>query len=136
MLVMVVGASGAVGQALVPKLVAAGHQVVATARRAPQDVPAGVTTRAVDLLDRSSVVTAVEQIQPEAIHPSGHCPERARQQPAALRSRVRDHQPAAHRRHSCLDRRHLRHGQAAAAGGAKLLRMAVGVDRWSGEDRD
>lgn len=67
MLVMLIGASGAVGRALVPKLVAAGHEVVATARRAPEDVPAGVTTRELDLLDRSAVVKAVAEIQPEAV---------------------------------------------------------------------
>lgn len=67
MRVMVVGASGVVGRPLLRRLAAAGHEVVATARRTPRDVPDGVTTRILNVLDESAVAAAVEQIEPEAI---------------------------------------------------------------------
>ena len=67
MRVLVVGASGAVGRPLLSKLVDAGHDVVAAARRTPHDVPAGVTARSLDLLDRVGVYALMSQLQPQAV---------------------------------------------------------------------
>ena len=70
MKVFVAGAGGAVGAALVPKLVAAGHEVVATARtaqRLEEIERQGAHGVAMDGLDRAQVLEAVGQARPEAI---------------------------------------------------------------------
>jgi 2-alkyl-3-oxoalkanoate reductase len=70
MRVFVTGATGAVGQYLVPGLVAAGHQVTATTR-SPGKVArlreAGAEPAVVDGLDREAVLAAVRAAAPEVI---------------------------------------------------------------------
>ena len=68
MKVLLIGASGVVGRQLVPQLLAAGHEVVATTRSAPAPaaVP-GLTHRPLDLLDRDAVRTLVGEVRPQAI---------------------------------------------------------------------
>ena len=56
MKVLVTGASGAIGRRLVPRLEAAGHDVVGVARSAGTGV-----TQAVDVLDRAAVLAAVRR---------------------------------------------------------------------------
>ena len=70
MRIFVAGATGAVGQHLVPGLIAAGHEVTATTRS--QDKAArlraqGATPVVVDGLDRPAVLAAVKAAQPAAI---------------------------------------------------------------------
>jgi nucleoside-diphosphate-sugar epimerase len=70
MRIFVAGATGAVGQHLVPGLIAAGHEVTATTRS--QDKAArlrdqGATPAVVDGLDRSGVLAAVKAARPDAI---------------------------------------------------------------------
>lgn len=71
MRVLVVGASGVVGQQLVPMLLAEDHDVIATttgsgrARLDLQDLGAGVVT--LDLLDRSAVRAAVRGAEPDVV---------------------------------------------------------------------
>jgi nucleoside-diphosphate-sugar epimerase len=70
MRVFVAGATGAVGQHLVPRLIAAGHQVTATTRspaKAAKLTSQGATPAIVDGLDRDSVRTAVMAAKPDAI---------------------------------------------------------------------
>ena len=70
MRVFVTGATGAVGQHLVPGLVAAGHEVTATTRtpgKAGQLRAAGATPAVVDGLDRAAVLAAVRAAAPEVI---------------------------------------------------------------------
>ncbi len=70
MRVFVAGATGAIGQYLVPSLVAAGHEVTGTTRstaKAAALQAAGVTPVIVDGLDRSAVLDAVKAAQPEVI---------------------------------------------------------------------
>lgn len=70
MRVLVAGGSGAIGRQLVPKLVAEGHQVVATARSSPKlaEIRArGATAVLMDGLDRASVRAAVLGARPEVI---------------------------------------------------------------------
>jgi nucleoside-diphosphate-sugar epimerase len=70
MRVFVAGATGALGQHLVPGLVAAGHEVTATTRT-PGKVArlreAGAVPVVVDGLDREAVIAAVEAAAPEVI---------------------------------------------------------------------
>jgi nucleoside-diphosphate-sugar epimerase len=70
MRVFVAGATGAVGRRLVPRLRAAGHDVVATTR-SPEKVDQlsrlGVEPLVVDGLDASAVSEAVARTQPDAI---------------------------------------------------------------------
>jgi len=72
MKILLVGASGAIGKRLVPSLVAAGHQVVASTRTAAKATAlraAGVETVVLDLLDRSAVMSVVTSVRPDvAIH--------------------------------------------------------------------
>ncbi|MFF5637685.1 NAD-dependent epimerase/dehydratase family protein [Streptomyces sp. NPDC012825] len=58
MRVLVAGATGAVGRQLVPRLEAAGHEVVGISRRGP---------RPVDVLDAEAVRRAVAAIAPDAV---------------------------------------------------------------------
>lgn len=70
MRVFVAGATGAVGRRLVPQLVAAGHEVVATTRT-PGKVELvrtmGATPMVLDGLDRTAVGEAVDRAAPDAI---------------------------------------------------------------------
>jgi nucleoside-diphosphate-sugar epimerase len=80
MRVFVAGASGAVGRPLVPRLVAAGHEVTGTTRsqeRAEAIRAAGATPAVVDALDAQALRSAIEQAAPEVIvHELTALPER------------------------------------------------------------
>jgi 2-alkyl-3-oxoalkanoate reductase len=70
MRVFVTGATGALGQHLVPGLVAAGHEVTATTRKpgmAAQLREAGAQPVVVDGLEREAVIAAVRAASPEVI---------------------------------------------------------------------
>lgn len=70
MKVFLAGATGAVGKQLVPRLVAAGHDVVGTTRsESKQDAISelGATPVVLDALDAEQVAEAVAEAQPEAI---------------------------------------------------------------------
>ena len=70
MRVFVTGATGALGRHLVPKLVAAGHEVTATTRtpgKVAQLREAGATPAVLDGLDREAVIAAVRAAAPEVI---------------------------------------------------------------------
>jgi len=70
MRVFVAGATGVIGQYLVPSLVAAGHEVTGTTRstaKAAALQAAGATPVIVDGLDRRAVLDAVKAAQPEVI---------------------------------------------------------------------
>jgi nucleoside-diphosphate-sugar epimerase len=70
MKVFVAGATGAIGKQLVPRLVAAGHEVHGMTRSASKEAmlrELGATPVVADALDRDQVTRAVEQTQPEVI---------------------------------------------------------------------
>jgi 2-alkyl-3-oxoalkanoate reductase len=70
MRVFVTGATGALGQHLVPGLVAAGHEVTATTRtqgKTGQLRAAGAVPVVLDGLDRAGVIAAVRAAEPEVI---------------------------------------------------------------------
>jgi nucleoside-diphosphate-sugar epimerase len=70
MKVLVAGATGAVGGALVPALVRAGHEVVGTTRspaKADALRAAGAEPLVLDILDREATVKAVTRVEPDAI---------------------------------------------------------------------
>jgi 2-alkyl-3-oxoalkanoate reductase len=70
MRVFVAGATGVIGQSLIPSLVAAGHEVTGTTRspaKAAQLKSAGATPAIVDGLDRQAVLDAVRAARPEVI---------------------------------------------------------------------
>ncbi len=70
MKVFVAGATGAIGRQLVPRLVAAGHEVVAMTRTASKHQPLrgmGAHPVSADALSRESVAAAVAQAAPQAI---------------------------------------------------------------------
>jgi nucleoside-diphosphate-sugar epimerase len=70
MRVFVTGATGALGQHLVPGLVAAGHEVTATTRtpgKVAQLRAAGAEPVVLDGLDREAVITVVQAASPEVI---------------------------------------------------------------------
>jgi 2-alkyl-3-oxoalkanoate reductase len=70
MRVFVTGATGALGQRLVPGLVAAGHEVTATTRtpgKVAQLREAGAEPVVIDGLDREAVIAAVRAAAPEVI---------------------------------------------------------------------
>jgi len=70
MRVFVAGATGAIGQYLVPSLVAAGHEVTGTTRspaKAAGLQQAGATPVIADGLDRRAVLDAVKAAQPDVI---------------------------------------------------------------------
>jgi 2-alkyl-3-oxoalkanoate reductase len=70
MRVFVAGATGVVGQQLVPMLIAAGHEVTGTTRspaKATALQAVGATPVIVDGLDRQAVLDAVKAAQPEVI---------------------------------------------------------------------
>ena len=80
MRVLVAGASGAIGRPLVPRLIAAGHEVTGTTRsqRGAEAIQsAGATPAVVDALDADALREAVERAAPEAIvHELTALPER------------------------------------------------------------
>jgi len=70
MRVFVTGATGALGRHLVPGLIAAGHEVIATTRtpgKVAQLRAAGAEPVVLDGLDREAVIAAVRAAEPEAI---------------------------------------------------------------------
>jgi 2-alkyl-3-oxoalkanoate reductase len=70
MRIFVAGATGVIGQYLVPSLVTAGHEVTGTTRsaaKAGQLKSAGATPAIVDGLDRQAVLDAVRAAQPDVI---------------------------------------------------------------------
>jgi nucleoside-diphosphate-sugar epimerase len=70
MKVFVAGATGAIGKELVPRLVAAGHEVVATTRHPSKQeaiLGLGATPAILDALDRVAVREAVGAARPDAI---------------------------------------------------------------------
>jgi 2-alkyl-3-oxoalkanoate reductase len=70
MKVLVAGATGAVGGALVPALVRAGHEVVGTTRsptKADRLRAAGAEPLVLDVLDRKATIDAVQGAAPDAI---------------------------------------------------------------------
>ncbi|HEX5896278.1 MAG TPA: NAD(P)H-binding protein, partial [Thermoleophilaceae bacterium] len=70
MRVFVAGASGAVGRPLVPKLMAAGHEVTGMTRsesRAGAVRQAGARAAVVDVFDADVLRAAVEEARPEVI---------------------------------------------------------------------
>lgn len=70
MKIFLAGATGAVGKRLVPRLVAGGHQVVASTRTADKREAlraAGAEPVIVDVLDRDAVMNAVVAARPDAV---------------------------------------------------------------------
>jgi 2-alkyl-3-oxoalkanoate reductase len=70
MRVFVAGAAGAIGRPLVPKLVAAGHEVTGTTRseeRAGRIREAGARAAVVDALDRAALLAAIEEAAPDVV---------------------------------------------------------------------
>ena len=70
MKVFVAGATGAIGKQLVPRLLAAGHEVTALTRspdKAEALLAAGVEPVVADALDRDAIVAAVARAQPEVV---------------------------------------------------------------------
>lgn len=70
MRVFVTGATGALGRHLVPRLIAAGHQVTAATRTPGRTAAlreAGAEPVVVDGLDRDAVIAAVQAARPEAV---------------------------------------------------------------------
>jgi nucleoside-diphosphate-sugar epimerase len=80
MKVFVAGASGAIGRPLVPRLVAAGHEVTGTTRseRSAEAIQAaGASAAIVDALDANALREAVERAAPEVVvHELTALPER------------------------------------------------------------
>jgi nucleoside-diphosphate-sugar epimerase len=70
MKVFLAGSTGAVGKALLPQLVTAGHEVVAlvhSSEKAREVETAGATPMVADALDRASLTDAIRKAQPEAL---------------------------------------------------------------------
>jgi UDP-glucose 4-epimerase len=67
MRVLVTGAAGFVGRAVVDRLIGDGHDVTATTRRPWPEHPAAATCAVLDVLDRTAVAEAVEQIVPDGV---------------------------------------------------------------------
>ncbi len=80
MRVFVAGASGAIGRSLVPKLVAAGHEVTGTTRseeRTERIRQAGARAAIVDVFDADDLRAAVEEVRAEVVvHQLTALPER------------------------------------------------------------
>ena len=136
MRVFVAGATGAIGQRLVPKLVASGHDVVGmTSKPEKQDLvrELGAEPAVADALDAEAVGTAVSQAEPEAIiHEltglSGGINLRK------MDGELRAHQPAAHRGHRppALGRARDRRAEVRRP---ELRRLALRQGRRDGEER-
>src|SRR5215475_18590 len=70
MRVLVIGATGAIGSRLIPQLITAGHDVIATSRSADKAArlsASGAGTTVLDALDAAAVRTAVRATRPDAI---------------------------------------------------------------------
>jgi nucleoside-diphosphate-sugar epimerase len=70
MRVFVAGGSGAIGRALIPRLVAAGHEVAATTRSADKAAmlkALGANAVVVDALDEPAVISAMKAFKPDAV---------------------------------------------------------------------
>jgi nucleoside-diphosphate-sugar epimerase len=80
MRVFLAGASGAIGRPLVPKLVAAGHEVTGTTRseeRAEAIRAAGATAAVLDVFDAASLSAAMDEARPEVlVHELTSLPDR------------------------------------------------------------
>ena len=101
MRVFVAGATGVIGQYLVPGLITGGHEVTASTRsplKANQLKTQGATPVVVDGLDREAVLKAVTAAQPEVIIHQMTALTSMTQLPQ-LRQGVRGHQRAAQQRH-------------------------------------
>jgi nucleoside-diphosphate-sugar epimerase len=95
MRVFVAGASGAIGRPLLPKLIAAGHEVTGTTRReqrAAEIQAAGATAALCDALDAEALRDAVAAAAPEVVvHALTAIPERIdwKADPLAATNRLR-----------------------------------------------
>ena len=95
MKIFVAGASGAIGKPLVPRLIAAGHDVTGTTRReerAEEIRAAGATAVVCDALDADALREAVVAAAPEiVVHALTAIPERIdwRADPLAATNRLR-----------------------------------------------
>jgi nucleoside-diphosphate-sugar epimerase len=67
MKVFLAGGGGAVGKRLIPKLIAAGHDVTASTRSTAKTGEMGALGAAPDALDRSAVMQAVMRAEPEVV---------------------------------------------------------------------
>jgi nucleoside-diphosphate-sugar epimerase len=70
MKIFVAGATGVIGRQLVPRLIAAGHEVIGTTRsesKSRELYDLGATPAIVDAFDRDQVIAAVAQAQPDVI---------------------------------------------------------------------
>lgn len=77
MKIFVAGATGALGQALVPKLQACGHEVAALSRREPAVATKGVEQVVGDLLDREGLCRVMQTVGPDVVvHAAKAIPER------------------------------------------------------------
>jgi nucleoside-diphosphate-sugar epimerase len=65
--VLVAGATGAIGRALVPKLLGAGHEVVALTRSPERAAALGAQVAVADAFDAEAVRLAVAEARPEAV---------------------------------------------------------------------
>src|SRR5437764_2386984 len=68
--IFIAGATGAVGRALIPKLIDHGHAVTGTTRTSEKAAALralGATPAVVDGLDREAVIAAVQAAQPDAV---------------------------------------------------------------------
>ena len=136
MKVFVAGATGALGKQLVPRLVAAGHEVTGMTRsESKRDAvrALGAMPVVADALDPEAVARAVAAGRARGDRAPAHRPlGLARHAP--FRPRLRSHQPAAHRGHRPPARRRPRGGRSALRG-AELRRLAVRAQRRTGQDR-
>src|SRR5258708_22008240 len=69
--VMVTGGTGVLGRAVVPRLLADGHQVTVLTRRPAAQVPGGACRVARDLTRRDGLDAAVPRAQ-VVVHPAAH----------------------------------------------------------------
>jgi nucleoside-diphosphate-sugar epimerase len=65
--VLVAGATGAIGRALIPKLLGAGHEVVALTRSPEKAAALGVHVAPADAFDAEAVRAAVAEARPDAV---------------------------------------------------------------------
>ncbi|MDF3175762.1 MULTISPECIES: NAD(P)-binding oxidoreductase [unclassified Mesorhizobium] len=68
--IFLAGGSGAIGRRLIPQLVAAGHQVAATTRRAEkaEELRAiGASPVVIDVFDAGDLLAAVAEVKPEVV---------------------------------------------------------------------
>jgi nucleoside-diphosphate-sugar epimerase len=68
--ILLAGATGAIGRPLVPRLVAAGHEVVALTRRAKKVdelTAAGADARVCDVRDREATLAVANEVRPDVV---------------------------------------------------------------------